>query len=327
MINKKNTVLIASIFLTSSIILSGCTGSAPKQSQMQTQQDTSSKSMEQLSGIENNIEKIIKAMNGPAVETEEKQGGGTQQGQGQSQQQGTQQQSTQQQSTQQQSTQGGGGQGGNQGGQSGGQGGAQGSQGGQQQPSKPQETKAQDPWQDILGTINSMHYEWNGYTPEAIKLGASKSLLDGFETALNDLTLAVMNKSRDNTIMTANRLYSYVPDLYALHKSSISPEIKRIRYYIRDSILNSLADNIPQSETDITSMKSSWSMLKISLSKEMQDNAGKLDFSIYELEKVVKERNKALVDIKGRVALSNVSALEKAMKKAQQQQQQKSAKK
>lgn len=171
-----------------------------------------------------------------------------------------------------------------------------------------------------------MHYELNGYTPEAIKLGASKSLLDGLETSLNDLTLAVMNKNRDNTIMTANRLYSYIPDLFALHKSSISPEIKRIRYYIRDSILNSLADNFPQSETDISSMKSSWSMLKISLSKEMQDNAGKLDFSIYELEKVVKEKNKALVDIKGRVALSNVSALEKAMKKAQQQQQ-KSAKK
>ncbi len=334
MINKKNAAFIASIFLTCSVILSGCGGSAPKQSQMQTQQDTSAKTMEQLSGIENNIEKIIKKMNGPAVETEEKQGGGSQQGQGQSQQQSTQQQSTQQQSTQQQSSQGGGsqgvqgsgpsgGQGGGQsGGQGGGQSGGQGNQGGQQAPAKPQETKAQDPWQEILGTINSMHYEWNGYTPEAIKQGASKTLLDGFETALNDLTLAVMNKSRDNTIMTANRLYSYIPDLYALNKSSVSPEIKRIRYYIRDSILNSLADNFTQAETDINNMKSSWSMLKISLPKEMQDTGGKLDFSMYELEKVVKERNKALVDIKGRVALSNISALEKAMKKSQQQQQQ-----
>jgi uncharacterized membrane protein YgcG len=56
-------------------------------------------------------------------------------------------------------------------------------------------------------------------------------------------------------------------------------------------------------------------MYKNTVSKEQQDTASKLDFSIYELEKVVKQRNQLLTDIKGRVALDNIKSLEKASEK------------
>lgn len=170
----------------------------------------------------------------------------------------------------------------------------------------------QDPWAQITGVVNSLHYEWNAYMPMAAKAGATKTLLDNFSGSLNNLTSAATAKSTETTLSAANSLYSYVPDFYSFYKTQTSPEIKRIRYYTRDAMLSAALTNWTQVDNDIASLKSSWSIYKNILPKDQQENASKLDFSIYELEKVVKDRHQHLVDIKGRVTMSNIQEIEKA---------------
>ena len=157
----------------------------------------------------------------------------------------------------------------------------------------------------------------------SVKQGAAKQLADDFSTALNNLTNAIISKNQNNTLMAANRLYSYIPDFYYLYRTKTSPEIKRLRYYSRSAVLNAMTANWAQADTDINSLKASWSLFKNTVPKDQQELSSKLDFSLQELEKVVKEKNQPLVDIKGRVALSNVQEMEKALEQQSSQVQQK----
>ncbi|MCX7923384.1 MAG: hypothetical protein N3B21_15445 [Clostridia bacterium] len=308
--------------------LSGCSGSKQQQ-QPQTQslqsEQQSDKVPEQLSAIEDNIENIFKTLNGPNVQTKEKkaddqgkqedtarnkeqeegQGGGKSQEQGGGEQNG-----------------GGGEEGGQeQGGEKqGGQGGED--QGGQKNQDKQQTTQKpqpKDPWSDVNFNIRNLHYQWNSYMPTAVKAGANGALIDNFSNALNSLTTTALGKHRNNTLLAASYLYAFVPDLYSLYRTQSSPEIKRIRYYTRNSMLNAMTANWTQAESDINNLKSTWSLYKNTLGKDQQENSNKLDFSISELEKVVKARGQALTEIKGTVAISNIQDMEKAMKKAQGQ--------
>lgn len=279
------SILLVSVFT----LFAACSSQSSQQSSQAESSQAESESEDipsDLTELENNIEMIVKTLDGPAVqvnqETQQSGGGGTQseqsnQGGNQSQQEG--------QSSQQ------------------GQG---------QQQSQPSSSTPQDPMEKISPIIEKLHYQWNNLMPMVIKKDANKDLVNNFDNALNNLSNTVISKSKINTLIAANQLYSYIPDLYLLFKSKPSPEIKRVRYYSRSAILNALAAQWTQADSDIDKLKSVWVLYKNTVSKEQQDTANKLDLSIYELEKVIKERNQTLVNIKGKVEFSNIEDLEKA---------------
>lgn len=164
----------------------------------------------------------------------------------------------------------------------------------------------------ISSIVENMHYQWNNLMPEAIKKGANNDLVNNFDNSLNNLSSTVKGKNNTSIMMAANQLYAYIPDLYSLFQTKSSPQIKRMRYYARGAILNASTANWNQADSDINNLKAVWVLCKSGLSKDQQDLANKLDLSIYELEKVIKERNQPLVNIKGKIELSNTQALEKA---------------
>ena len=332
----KTMPALAAGILLMSFSLCGCgKGSQQPDAKLQSAQQEKSqeKESEKLKNIEARLETLFETLGGPSVimeESQSKESGesgqkqqssqqqstqqqGTQQQSTQqgSQQQGTQQQSTQeqgsqQQGTQQQSTQQGSQQQGTQ--QKGGQ--QQGTQqkgtqqkGGQQQNSK---------WSEIDMLINNLHYQWNDFMPEVAKKGADMKLVDDFDNALNSLTSIVAEKDSKKILGAANALYSHIPDLYSLYRTKMSPEAKRMVYYARNIILESAKDNWEQVKKDDKAMEKSWSLFRNSLEKEQQAIGDKLNFSIYELNKVALDKNKQLSDIKGRIVLSNIKELQKS---------------
>lgn len=271
---------------------------------------------EKLTDIEENIESIITALKGPSVpkEDEESSGGG--------EKSGMQEQEPSPKAEESEGKEK----------QEGGKGGAEGGEGKSSESPSPSEStpspkegnteaqpqsspakpSPQDPWAQITPLVNSLHYQWNELRPEATSKGASRELTDNFSNSLNSLTNTIITKNKEKTLMETNKLYSYIPDLLYLYKSKTSPELKRVKYYTRNSVLNSLAANWPVAESDITSLKSSWSTYKNTIDKKQHENVSKLDYSINELEKVIKDKNQPLIDIKGRVVLTNINSLEKA---------------
>ncbi len=293
-------------------VLSGCgqKSEQPKMEQQSQEEEQSSEEIpKELSELEENIEKIIKKLEGPSAKKEDEEKKGSE-GEGtQESQEGSD--SSQGESKESEGEQGGGG---NE---------SQGGQKGQDKQNQSQQQKSQqkrDPWKEVTDIINNMHYKWSSYMPEAAKKGANRELIDGFSNALNSLTDTAVKKDKINTLMAASRLYAHIPDFYSLYRTPTSPEIKRIKHYSRNAILNAMTGNWEQANADINNLKDSWSLFKNTIPKDNDEDSGKLDFSIYELEKVIKEKNQYLTDIKGRVALSNIESLEKALEKGKEEQ-------
>lgn len=283
------------------------------QQQSAQQQQTYEKEPEKLKNIEKNLETLFEALGGPSLNTEEEGGekGGNksqQETRQESGQQGTQQQSTQQQGTQQQATQQQGTQ------QQATQQQATQQQGTQQQGTQQQGTQQQDVgrWPEIESLVSNLHYQWNDFMPEIAKKGADMKLVDSFDNALNILTTTVASKNTKKALTAANALYSHIPDLYSLYRLKISPEAKRMVYYGRSIVLEAQEDNWEQAAKDNEALEKSWSLFRNTLEKEQQQIGDKLNFSIYELNKVSSEKNRQLSDIKGRIVLSNIKELQKS---------------
>lgn len=293
----KTTVTVTAIFLILTVFFTAC-GQNQRQTEPENQPSQEAgeadKSKEQLQAIEDNVERIMEALNAPAILSEESKKQG-QRNTGQNKQQGGQSDGQQQANAQD--------------GQSAGQqqGSAQGGQStGQQQA---------DVWEEITPVIHNLHYQWNGYVTQVQKIGTDRALIDNFGTALNALTNAASKKARADTLIAASQLYAYIPDFYSLYKTGSSSEIKRLRHYTRNAMLNAMTANWVQADSDMNTLKSIWSFYKNTLPDAYSNDVGKLDFSIYEMDKVIKEKNQLLSDIKGRVLMSNIESMEKAMEK------------
>jgi hypothetical protein len=311
-ISLQNRLRLTKIILTISLLLLpvfmyGCSRNDNKQQDAQLQaakeKQAQEKESEKLKKIEAQIEKLFETLGGPSVKAEGSSGDKS----------GSQQENTQQgggqKGTQQQGTGQGGGQKGTQ--QQGtGQGGGQ--QKGTLQGGKQASQQAPDKWSQIGRVINNMHYQWNELMPEIAKKGVDMKLVDNFDNALNTLTTTIESKDKDKVLTSANKLYSYVPDLYSLYRVKMSPEVKRMIYYTRNMILESGKDGWEQVGKDNTDLEKSWSLFRNTLEKEQKKTGDKLDFSIYELKKVVGEKNRQLTGIKGMIVLNNIKELQKS---------------
>lgn len=294
-------------------VLNGCSqnkkeSDIKKQSYQGTQE--TEKIPNELKKLEYSIESIFKILNGPASNAMEEniQGEGGKNSSPKTGMQtqkklqtGTQNQSTQQSSSQSHETDSGSQASGNQG------------------ENKTSQNQEQDVWSEVNFTITNMHYQWNGYLPAVAKKGASQKQVDDFSNALNLLTITSISKNKQEIFLAANSLYSLIPDFAQLYRTENSHEIKRIRYYVRNIILNSEIPNWEQALNDTDNLKSTWALYKNTVPQEHQENAERLDYSIYEIEKAVNDRSIQLVEIKGNVCMSNIDDLEKSIEKSQQQ--------
>lgn len=272
--------------------LSGCGLLKKISGQQPEQEEQSEKVAKQLEEIEKTLEAIFMALDGPSIGTAE-EGQSSQESQVKEDSSMSKSEGQDQEKPQED------------------QNGMKGSDG------QEQGQDSKDPWQQVSQEIKGLHSSWNDYLPEVTKKGAKKEVLDGFSDALNNLTEITEAKDKAKTLLAANQLYASVPELYSLYKTKTPPELKRIIYYTRNSVLTSMKDDWSKASSDMEEIKSRWSLVKNAVGKEQQENSAKLDLSIYELEKVIKEENKDLVEIKGKLTLTNIEALQKAMEKGE----------
>lgn len=330
-------------------ILYGCSGSSKEKSQggeSKTSERSSGneKPPDELAKIDKSIDGIFVVLNGPVAVKEAKENGGTEEqtgkgGSSQQQQTGSEKSGTQEgkqeqgrkeekfeESGQNEQTKSAAGkmtgdqsQGGTQKNTAGmGQGmsdqgdtssGAQGQEGSQQG------AKPTDVWGSLEKDVRTLHISWNDFLPKAVKMNAGRDLVDTFSNALNGLSNAITSKNHMNTLVAANNLYDSVPAFYRLYEPKSVWEYKKLKYYSRDAVLNAMVGNWVDSDRSIGSMKASWAIFRTTIDRDEKETGDKLDFSISELEKVVKEKNLNLTRIKGEINLANIEEMEKLEEK------------
>lgn len=280
------------IIITLVLILFGCNQKSQKPSA------TDEKPPESLLRVEKSIESIIDSLDkeGKIEEADKPQ-------QGQEASANNQQGNSNQKSNQ---AEGGGNpnqEGSQQGTQQGSQQGTQ--QGGQQQ---------QNPWEQADKTIKEIHNQWNEFQPQAAKIGISKDLIDSFGSDLNTLTNDIAVKNLMSTLNNANNLYKYIPDFLSHYKDK-SADMKRLKYHARDAMYKSRFDKWDLATSATENAKAVLPNIRSQVKDDMKQNNQSMEYAVYDLEKVVKERQKSLAQIKGNIVLNNIKTLDEAIKK------------
>lgn len=322
--------LIRIIIVTASIvyipmIMTGCSGNKGQQQNAELQaireKQSSEKESEKLKKTEAQIEMLFETLGGPSVKIRES-GQDNKDSQQEGHENDAKQQDTQQDEGQKDKPKQDSGQ-----------------KDDQQQGTKPDDSekenkqqggketaqKESDKWPQVSSIITKLHYQWNDLMPEIAKKGANMKLVDNFDNALNSLTETIDSKDKKKVLASANKLYSYIPDLYSLYRVKMSPEVKRMIYYTRNIILESDKEGWVQVAKDNEALEKSWSLLRNTLEKEQKKIEDKLDFSIYDLKKVVEEKNSQITGIKGKIVLNNITELQKSFEEREKRKNQHSA--
>jgi len=278
-------------------------------------QENQEKPPQSLTQIEQNIDSIIDILDkeGKVQESTET---GKQQGQeskntssqGSSQSGGSSQDSQQSGGSGQSSSQSGGS--------------SQGSTGGESsQSSKQTQPSTPTNWEQVDKIIKDTHKKWNEYQPEAVKIGISSEMTNSFDNTLNTLTNNIDGKSLISTLSNATDLYKYIPEFLSHYKSKFV-DIKRVKYFTRDVMYNSRSDKWDLADNSITKMNTLLSNIRSQSSEEIKNNINSLLYGISDLEKVTKERQKNLIQIKGNIILDNIKIIEKYIEKQTQKEEQ-----
>ena len=185
---------------------------------------------------------------------------------------------------------------------------------GQQQQGKQQKNQNQDVqqtqltinWQDFEKRIKAVNELWNNYEPQAKKDGAPDVLISQFEKQLNTLTSTIMARNEEETLVAANGLYQYYPQFFNLYRHKAPPEIKEIKYYLQEIVINAEAGKWEDAAALLENMEKAWQTAKSRMQKPDHELNERIDHAMQDFSQVVKQKDLQLVKIKGEILLKNV---------------------
>lgn len=193
-----------------------------------------------------------------------------------------------------------------------GQNSSQGGQKGEQQEQKGNQNQAAQQahltvnWEDFEKKIKTLNELWNGYESEAKKDGAHDRLISQFEKQLNALTGTVMAHNEEETLTAANGLYQYYYQFFNLYRHNAPPEIKEMKYYIQEILINAEADKWEDAIPLLTNMDKAWQTAKSRMQKPNKELNARIDNAMQDFSQVVQQKDLHLVKIKGAILLKNV---------------------
>ena len=174
------------------------------------------------------------------------------------------------------------------------------------------ETTEDKMWETVEEKLETMHKQWNELQPKIVQAGISKEKVDAFSTALNDVTMAADETDKMNTLLGVSNLYAFVADFMAPYESDIPPDVKRMQHFLRNAKYHAMLENWEAAKENMENAKAHWQIVKAQTEKEQEEHANKMEFSIYQMEKVIDESNATLSELKGDLALQNLEALEES---------------
>ncbi len=161
-------------------------------------------------------------------------------------------------------------------------------------------------WEDFEKKIKALNEFWNSYESQAKKDGASNRLISQFEKQLNTLTSTVMAHNEEETLAAANGLYQYYSQFFNLYRHKAPPEIKEIKYYLQEILINAEAGKWEDAVTLLANMEKAWQTAKSRMQKPDHELNARIDHAMQDFSQAVQQKDFQLAKIKGEILLKNV---------------------
>jgi hypothetical protein len=120
-------------------------------------------------------------------------------------------------------------------------------------------------WQRINTDVTTISEAWRTYQPQAIKDGATQSMLDSFNSAFVNLQTAASAQDKTGTMQASNDISAVVVDLFALYHPAIPADVGRFDVLERQVILDAANGNFTGVSDDLAKINKIWETLKPSI--------------------------------------------------------------
>ncbi|MCK4259456.1 MAG: hypothetical protein KAX49_10785 [Halanaerobiales bacterium] len=171
-------------------------------------------------------------------------------------------------------------------------------------------------WHEINTEINSLHDKWNDLESILLEAKSFPKELTGFKNNLNNLTISSSKYNYLETLVTANRLTSYISLFTKGFKSETPPSIYDIKYHVRQIIIDSAINEYNKVNENFSAIKNHEETIVFKLIEEKsKEDATKLKSSISDLESAISLKDISIIKVKAGVVIKNVTSIKEKLSK------------
>ncbi len=173
--------------------------------------------------------------------------------------------------------------------------------------------KLLDKWEEINKKLEEIHSKWNSYEIEGMKKGVTSDISNRFKDSLNALTSSIEGKNIIGIYDYSSQTMLNLSPIFGLYKDEIWGEINKLKYLTYQSYLNTLKGDdlktielLKGSEEDISKIR-----LKLEKNDSKIKMLDKVNLSIEDMNKSLKENSIKLIRIKKDIIIKNLEELGK----------------
>lgn len=180
---------------------------------------------------------------------------------------------------------------------------------------KPQdkEEKLLNTWDQIDKKIEDIHKKWNSYEAEGMKKGVTSEMSSRFKDSLNALTTSIEGRKIIDIYDYSSQSMLNLSFMFGLYKDEILGDIDKLKYSTYQSYLNALkGDDTKSTELLKTSIEDINKIrLKLEKNNSKMKMLDKINLSIEDMSKSLKEKSTKLTRIKKDIIIKNLEELGK----------------
>lgn len=173
--------------------------------------------------------------------------------------------------------------------------------------------KVLETWRKVDKKIEDIHKKWNVYEVEGVKKGLTIEKSDKFEESINTLTKSIEARNIVDIYDYASQSMLNLSPAFELYKDEIEGEINKIKYATYRSYLKAMEekdkealDLLKNSEEEINKIR-----LKIDKDNSKMKVLDKVNMSIVDMRKSLKQKSIKLYRIKKDIIIKNLEELGK----------------
>ncbi len=171
-------------------------------------------------------------------------------------------------------------------------------------------------WNDINDKIAGIHEKWNNIEPLIAKTIASQTSIKGFEDTLNEMTNSASEFKQIETLIVANILTSYIPDLVAGFKNKFPSSIYNMKFHDRQIVLDSVNGNHDKAKEHLDKIIFYGNSLNSTLIEEKKTELkDKLSSSITDLQNALDIKDNTIIKIKASILMKNLNTIKEELSK------------
>lgn len=170
-------------------------------------------------------------------------------------------------------------------------------------------------WTKAEESIKKIHREWNDVEPEAVKAGLSNTVRDEFEKTLEELTMSIEKKDKENGLINAIEIYDRYANLSQVFSTSVPPAYFRFKYMVMLSSTYGIMGDWEQARKNLPSLQEHWMTLKTTAEEQDAMLLAQIEYALTDLTRAIDMEARELVVIKNEIIMTNMEKLKEEMKK------------